>query len=75
MSGDGLPGWRWGFEPWSAHAPVASADDLRTRTISPTNGHSHFETTAADVLSLYKRITGQELDLTISADSTNPDDY
>lgn len=36
---------------------------------------SHFETTAADVLSLYQRITGKELDLTISADSTNPDDY
>lgn len=41
----------------------------------PKQNRSHFETTAADVLSLYKRITGKDLDLTISADSTNPDDY
>ncbi len=31
---------------------------------------SHFETCANDVLSLYERITGTQLDMTISADST-----
>jgi hypothetical protein len=46
-----------------------------TPTHPPIDPSSHFETTAADVLSLYKRITGKDLDLTISADSTNPDDY
>jgi Rab GDP dissociation inhibitor len=29
---------------------------------------THFESVAADVLSLYQRVTGQELDMTISAD-------
>merc|ERR1719453_1955457 len=32
---------------------------------------SHFETTAEDVLSLYLRITGEELDMSISADTTD----
>lgn len=31
---------------------------------------SHFETAANDVLSLYHRITGTELDMNISADMT-----
>jgi Rab GDP dissociation inhibitor len=35
---------------------------------------SHFETAANDVLDLYERITGEKLDMTISADSTNEDE-
>ena len=35
---------------------------------------SHFETAANDVLSLYERITGQQLDMNINADSTNDDE-
>ncbi len=35
---------------------------------------SHFETAANDVLSLYERITGTQLDMNINADSTNEDD-
>lgn len=35
---------------------------------------SHFETTSNDVLDLYKRITGTELNLDINADSTETDD-
>lgn len=35
---------------------------------------SHFETTSNDVLDLYKRITGENLDLDINADSTEADD-
>jgi Rab GDP dissociation inhibitor len=34
---------------------------------------SHFETAANDVLSLYHRITGTELDMNISADMTDDD--
>lgn len=35
---------------------------------------SHFETAANDVLSLYERLTGTQLDMSISADSTTEDD-
>lgn len=35
---------------------------------------SHFETAANDVLSLYQRITGTELDMTISADMNEDED-
>jgi Rab GDP dissociation inhibitor len=34
---------------------------------------SHFETAADDVLSLYTRITGDQLDMTISADMNDED--
>lgn len=34
---------------------------------------SHFETAANDVLSLYQRVTGTELDMNISADMTEDD--
>jgi Rab GDP dissociation inhibitor len=36
---------------------------------------SHFETAANDVLSLYERITGEQLDMTISADTTQEEEY
>lgn len=35
---------------------------------------SHFETCANDVLSLYTRITGTELDMNISADMNDSDE-
>jgi Rab GDP dissociation inhibitor len=35
---------------------------------------SHFETAANNVLSLYERLTGTQLDMTINADSTNDDE-
>ena len=34
---------------------------------------SHFETSAQDVLSLYHRITGEELDMTVPADLDDED--
>ena len=34
---------------------------------------SHFESDCADLLSLYKRVTGEELDMTINADSVEGD--
>merc|ERR1711998_741012 len=36
---------------------------------------SHFETTANDVLSLYTRITGEALDMSISAEMKDDDEY
>jgi Rab GDP dissociation inhibitor len=36
---------------------------------------SHFETCANDVLSLYQRITGTQLDMNINADSTTDEDF
>lgn len=36
-------------------------------------GDSHFETTATDVLSMYERVTGQKLDLTIDPE-VDPDE-
>jgi len=36
---------------------------------------SHFENDCEDLLSLYKRVTGEELDLSINADSVESDDY
>ena len=35
---------------------------------------SHFETAANDVLSLYERLTGTQLDMNINADSTTDED-
>ena len=34
---------------------------------------SHFETVANDVLAIYERVTGAPLDMSINADSTDPD--
>jgi len=36
---------------------------------------SHFETAANDVLILYEKITGEPLDMTISADNLTDDEY
>ncbi|GLE04516.1 hypothetical protein PINS_up013471 [Pythium insidiosum] len=41
-----------------------------SKSYDPT---SHFETTSDDVLDLYKRITGEALDMNINADSTEVD--
>lgn len=35
---------------------------------------SHFETAANNVLSLYERLTGTQLDMNINADSTNDEE-
>ena len=35
---------------------------------------SHFESVATDVLRLYKDVVGEELDMTISADTTEADE-
>lgn len=36
---------------------------------------SHFETTVEDVLSIYKRVLGEELDLSVLPETAEEDDY
>jgi len=54
-------------------APLEDGSKDNCYISSSYDATSHFETTAEDVLSLYQRITGKELDLTISADTTDAD--
>lgn len=56
------------------YAPVADGTGDKCYISQSYDASSHFETTAADVLSLYERITGEQLDMTVSAD-LNEDEY
>lgn len=53
--------------------PVGSGADDNCYISSSYDATSHFETVADDVLSLYKRITGTELDMSISDDLDEDD--
>jgi len=53
--------------------PVSSGEHDKCYISTSYDATSHFETTANDVLSLYKRITGQDLDMNISADMNDED--
>ncbi len=53
--------------------PVADGAADKCYISKSYDAASHFETAADDVLSLYKRITGTELDMNISADMTEDD--
>jgi Rab GDP dissociation inhibitor len=55
-------------------APVADGTGDKCYISKSYDASSHFESTAADVLSLYERITGEQLDMTVSPD-LNEDDY
>jgi Rab GDP dissociation inhibitor len=57
-----------------AFEPVGSGQSDKCYISSSYDATSHFETTSQDILSLYERITGQQLDLTINADSTDAED-
>jgi Rab GDP dissociation inhibitor len=57
-----------------AFEPVGSGKSDKCFISSSYDATSHFETTSQDILSLYERITGQQLDLTINADSTDAED-
>lgn len=48
--------------------PVSSGKENNCYISKSYDATSHFETCADDVLSLYHRITGTHLDMTISAD-------
>ncbi|TMW68538.1 hypothetical protein Poli38472_006006 [Pythium oligandrum] len=55
------------------YEPIGDGSDdncFISKSYDPT---SHFETTSDDVLDLYKRITGEALDMNINADSTEVD--
>ena len=54
--------------------PVASGADDNCYISSSYDATSHFETVADDVLSLYKRITGTDLDMNISDDLDEEED-
>ncbi|OWZ15713.1 Rab GDP dissociation inhibitor alpha [Phytophthora megakarya] len=53
--------------------PVADGKEDNCFISSSYDPTSHFETTSEDVLDLYKRITGEDLDMNINADSTDVD--
>jgi len=55
------------------YEPLADGTADRCFISKSFDATSHFETAANDVLDLYARVTGTELDLTINADSTKAD--
>jgi Rab GDP dissociation inhibitor len=54
--------------------PVHDGKEDRCFISKAYDATSHFETAASDVLSLYRRITGKELDMSISADMGDDED-
>jgi len=57
----------------TTYEPVGSGEDDKCFISSSFDGTSHFESDCDDLLSLYKRVTGKELDMTINADSVEND--
>mmetsp|Transcript_23805 Transcript_23805/g.22839 ORF Transcript_23805/g.22839 Transcript_23805/m.22839 type:complete len:464 (-) Transcript_23805:124-1515(-) len=57
----------------TTYEPVADGSEDRCFISSSFDGTSHFESDCDDLLSLYKRVTGEELDMTINADSVEAD--
>jgi len=55
------------------YEPVSDGSQDKCFISKSFDGTSHFEQDCDDLLSLYKRITGTELDMTINADSVEPD--
>lgn len=56
------------------YEPVSDGARDRCFISKSYDATSHFETAANDVLSLYYRVSGSELDMTISADSTTEEE-
>lgn len=57
----------------TTYEPVGSGEDDKCYISSSFDGTSHFENDCDDLLSLYKRVTGTELDMNINADSVEND--
>lgn len=57
----------------TTYEPIADGKDDQCFISSSFDGTSHFETDCDDLLSLYERVTGEKLDMTISADSVEAD--
>ncbi len=51
----------------TTYAPAADGSEDACYIASSFDGTSHFETDVADMLDLYKRVSGEELDMTINA--------
>ena len=57
----------------TTYEPVADGSVDKCYISSSFDATSHFENDCDDLLSLYKRVTGEELDMTINADSVEGD--
>jgi len=57
----------------TTYEPVSDGADDQCFISSSFDGTSHFESDVTDLLSLYKRVTGEELDMNINADSVEAD--
>jgi len=57
----------------TTYEPVHDGTEDRCFISSSFDGTSHFETDCDDMLELYRRVTGEELDMNINADSVEAD--
>ena len=57
----------------TTYEPVSDGSDDNCYIASSFDGTSHFENDVADMLELYKRVTGESLDMNINADSVEGD--
>jgi Rab GDP dissociation inhibitor len=71
-----LDAWCLRFDSVSdLRSPVADGTGDKCFISCSYDATSHFETAANDVLSIYERITGEQLDMSISADTTQEEEY
>lgn len=57
----------------TTYEPISDGSDDNCFISSSFDGTSHFENDCDDLLSLYKKITGDDLDMTISTDNVDSD--
>lgn len=57
----------------TTYEPISDGADDQCYISSSFDASSHFESDVNDLMSLYKRVTGEELDMTINADSVEAD--
>lgn len=57
----------------TTYEPIADGSEDNCFISSSFDATSHFENDVSDMLALYKRVTGEELDMTINADSVEAD--
>jgi Rab GDP dissociation inhibitor len=57
----------------TTYEPVSDGSSDKCYISSSFDASSHFEGDVDDLLSLYKRVTGKDLDMTINADSVEAD--
>lgn len=57
----------------TTYEPASDGSDDHCYISNSLDGTSHFETDVADMLALYKRVTGEDLDMNINADSVEGD--